>query len=68
MNDADPPLFPDAITDETAAALCDFLYDLAAACESRYLDKLRRHRRSLQRDLFDPEQPWRSPSGGHHAD
>ncbi len=67
MNDADS-LFPDAISDEAAAALCDFLYDLAAAWESRYLENLRRRRRVLQLDLFDPEQPWRTPSGGHYAD
>ena len=67
MNDVDPLLFPDRISDEAAAVLCDFLYDLAAACESHYLEKLRRHRRVLQLDLFDPQQPWRTSSGGHHA-
>ena len=68
MNDVDPLLFPDRISDEAAAVLCDFLYDLAAACESRYLEKLRRHRRVLQLDLFDPQQPRRTSSGGHYAD
>lgn len=30
-------LFPDGLSDETAVALCDFLYQLAIACESHYL-------------------------------
>jgi hypothetical protein len=35
------PLFPDGLSDETASALSDFLHQLAAACESRYLVQLR---------------------------
>ena len=51
-------LFPDDLSDETAAALSDFLYALAFACESRYLCKLLRFsdRRSEPRD---PDQPWK---------
>src|SRR3546814_3052532 len=40
------PLFPDDLSDEAAVALSAFLYDLAVACESRYLVQLRRYRRS----------------------
>jgi hypothetical protein len=36
-------LFPDGLSDETAVALCDFLFQLATACESHYLVQLRRH-------------------------
>src|SRR3546814_6667619 len=36
------PLFPDDLSDEAAVALSAFLYDLAVACESRYLVQLRR--------------------------
>src|SRR3546814_12796227 len=39
------PLFPDDLSDEAAVALSAFLYDLAVACESRYLVQLRRYRR-----------------------
>lgn len=54
------PLFPDGLSDEAAAALSAWLYDLAAACESRYLAQLQRYRQR-QLDLYDPEQPWLSP-------
>jgi hypothetical protein len=30
------PLFPDGLSDESAAALSEFLNQLAVACESRY--------------------------------
>lgn len=54
------PLFPDGISDETASVLSEFLYELAAAWENRYLTQLRRYH-SRQRNLYDPEHPWRSP-------
>ena len=31
------PLFPDGLSDESAAAISEFLHQLAAACEARYL-------------------------------
>lgn len=54
------PLFPDAISDETASALSEFLHQLAAACDSRYFVQLRRYQRR-QMNLYDPDAPWRSP-------
>ena len=53
-------LFPDGLSDETAVALCDFLFHLATACESHYLVQLRRHH-DRQRNLYDPEEPWCFP-------
>ncbi len=53
-------LFPDGLPDEAASALCSFLYALADACESRYLAQLLRYHKA-QRNLYDPEHPWRSP-------
>jgi hypothetical protein len=54
------PLLPENISDETARALCDFLYALTAACESRYLTQLLRYRVSQRHDLLDPDHPWKS--------
>jgi hypothetical protein len=54
------PLFPDDLSDEAAAALCDFFFQLATACESHYLVQLRRHV-DPQRSLYEPEEPWRFP-------
>lgn len=52
------PVFPDGLSDENVSALCDFLCQLAAACESRYFVQLRRyHRRKM--NLYDPDAPWR---------
>ena len=52
--------FPDGISDETAAALSELLHTLACACENHYYTQLRRYY-DAQRDLYDPEQPWRTP-------
>ncbi|MBK7677638.1 MAG: hypothetical protein IPJ27_24460 [Candidatus Accumulibacter sp.] len=52
--------FPDDASDEAAVALCDFLYQLATACESHYLAQLRRHH-DRQTNLYDPEGTWRFP-------
>ena len=54
------PIFSDGLSDETVVALCDFLHQLAAACESRYLVQLRRYHQR-QMNLYDPEAPWRMP-------
>jgi len=54
------PLFPDDLSDETALALSAVLHALAAACDSRYFTQLRRYH-SRQRNLYDPEPPWRTP-------
>ncbi len=54
-------LFPDGISDETAAAIRDLLNEILFAWESTYLVHLQRHHRARQRKLYDPEEPWRSP-------
>jgi hypothetical protein len=54
------PLFPDDLSDESASALSEFLYQLAAECENRYFAQLRRYHRR-QMNLYDPDMPWRSP-------
>lgn len=50
-------LFPNEISDETAAALADALFALALACESRYFARLRRLH-AQRPEPVDPEQPW----------
>ena len=57
-------IFPDAVSDETAVALSMFLYDLAGECERRYASQIRRYR-AAQRKLFDPERPWKRPTGNN---
>ena len=54
------PLFPDGLSDESAAVLSEFLNQLAVACESRYFVQLRRYHQR-QMNLYDPEAPWRTP-------
>lgn len=54
------PLFPKGISDEAASVLCEFLQDLALACDSHYFVQLRNYH-SQQMNLYDPEQPWRTP-------
>lgn len=53
------PVFPDNLSDETAQALCDVLYALTVACESRYLTQLQRYCASQRSEPVDPEQPWK---------
>ena len=60
MNDDPQSLFPADLSDAAAAALCDFLHELATAAESRYLTQLQRHRREQEPPPYDPTQPWRS--------
>ena len=53
-------IFPDGISDETAAVLTQLLHQLVCACESRYLPQLQRYQRG-QLNLYDPEAPWKKP-------
>ena len=53
-------LFPACLSDAAAAALCDFLHELAAAADMRYLAQLQRHRRQQAPPPHDPARPWRS--------
>lgn len=55
-------LFLDGLSDESAAAISEFLHQLAAACEARYPVQLRRHR-SRQMNLYDPQASWKIPPG-----
>lgn len=57
MNLENYPLFPSQLSDEAAAALCDFLQELAAAADSHYLHQLRRYHR-LNAPPANPNQPW----------
>jgi hypothetical protein len=50
-------LFPDGLSDESAAAFSRFLRNLANECERRYASQIRRHNAG-QMNLYDPEQPW----------
>jgi hypothetical protein len=60
MNRDPASLFPDDLSDATAAALCDFLHELTAAADSRYLAQLLRYQREQEPPPPDPAQPWRS--------
>ena len=54
------PRFPVGISDEAAAALSEFLQNLAADCDSRYFVQLRRYY-AKQHVVYDPDHPWLSP-------
>jgi hypothetical protein len=49
---------PVNISDECAAALCDFLAELSMAADSHYLCQVRRYRKKNRPPLVDPESPW----------
>lgn len=49
------------ISDETAAVLTEFLFQLADVCETRYLEEILRHSdavRAARIDKLEPERPW----------
>jgi hypothetical protein len=50
-------LFPDGISDQTAAAVRDLLQELQLAWEATYFAHLQRHHQA-QLDLYDPHAPW----------
>jgi hypothetical protein len=52
VNQPYPPLIavPDGLCDTDAAALLDFLYELAAAIENHYAGQLHRHHHADQDD------------------
>jgi len=54
------PRFPDGLSDESVAALSEFLHQLAVTCETRYAVQLRRYHQR-QMNLYDPEEAWRLP-------
>lgn len=51
-------LFPDGISDEAAAVVSDFLWQLISAWDSRYFSQLRRCHAGKESPC-DPERPWR---------
>ncbi len=51
------PLFPNSISDKTAALLSEFLNSLAAQCDARYFVQLHRYYARKQ-TVFDPDHPW----------
>ncbi len=51
------PVFPDKISDKTAALLSEFLNSLAVECDARYFVQLRRYYARKQ-TVFDPDHPW----------
>ena len=53
-------LFPEGISDETAAAVGDLLNELSLAWEATYFTHLQRHQ-TRQLSLYDPDAPWRPP-------
>lgn len=51
----------DDISDEAAAVLTEFLFQLADACETRYLAKILRHsdaKKAAQIDQWNAGRPW----------
>ena len=53
------PIFPEEISDRTAAVLSEFLYALAGECETRYASRLRRYY-AKHHHYYDPDRPWLS--------
>jgi hypothetical protein len=51
---------PCGLSDESAVALVEFLRKLTGECEALYAIQIRRHN-AAQRNLYDPEQPWKYP-------
>lgn len=58
MRSDDESLFPVGISDEAAVVLCNFLFELANACDSRYLTQQLRYEEAKAK-LVDPESPWK---------
>lgn len=53
-------LFPDDLSDKAASRLCDFLNELALACDRRYLKQCRRYHEKKRCKSLDPQAPWNS--------
>ncbi len=52
-------VFPDRISDETAATVAEVLAEMLMCWETHYLAQILRHNTS-QHNLYDPDAPWRS--------
>jgi hypothetical protein len=57
MNPDLEPLFPDDLSDEAAAVVSDFLWQLISAWDSRYFIQLRRYHAGKESPC-NPERPW----------
>jgi len=60
MNDTYPPAvpIPDELTDQAAAQLLEFLYELARVLETHYAGQLHRYYARPDDDQFEP---WSDP-------
>ena len=52
-------LFPEGLSDDTAAAVAELLNELANQWESYYFHRIRADQARQQLDLFDADEPWR---------
>ena len=60
----EPPFpFPSGLSDREATTLCDFLFQLAADADTRYLGQILRHRYKNDPTPRHPDHPWESESG-----
>lgn len=57
MNPNLEPLFPDDLSDEAAAVVSDFLWQLLSAWDSRYFIQLRRYHADKEPPC-SPDRPW----------
>jgi len=54
--------FPSDLSDREATTLCDFLFQLAADAEARYLAQILRYRHENDPTPRHPDHPWESES------
>lgn len=54
--------FPSDLSDREATTLCDFLFQLAADADARYLGQILRYRQENNPTPRDPDHPWESKS------
>lgn len=52
--------FPSDLSDREATTLCDFLFQLAADADARYLAQILRHRYKNDPMPRHPDLPWQS--------
>jgi len=54
--------FPSGLSDREAIILCDFLFQLAADAEARYLGQILRYQRKNDPTSRNLDRPWDSDS------
>ena len=54
--------FPSGLSDREATTLCDFLFQLAADAETRYLGQILRYQKQIGSTPRDPDHPWEPES------